>query len=487
MFRGTDRRRRRRRDRDDETAPTTALDKAPRFDAELCETVDAGGEDSLLRVAGRWSPAAPSDVVLVRFGAGTIERFEPLPPGPASGRDGLWRAAFQVAQGDATGAHFALMTPDNAAVALPRPTRRGAPRPTPAKPPEPDADERLRQAEEDLADANALVDQLRRRCALAERGLAEFRDKLVTAWGESASMRDLLDEREAAHSAAKERARSADAVVAEIEARAERSREELAARRDELQDHIARLQGELLQRVASERTAAEQLAETEQLRADAADALARFESARAETDALKEQLDEARAQADAAAAATARAAREILDERMRADNAVQQADAYGERVATAERELREAREELAQVQTAGADTEELVEALSAEKARADEATRRVEQAERELAAMREELAEAHKRLAGSTGEGEEPTPAHSAIEEDLRHLLERRERELEDARAELAEQRERYAAVASEVPPVEEPPTPPRTEPWSRVDEDLLERLARAKSLAGQD
>ena len=564
MFRSTDSRRRgKRRGEDMNTAVAPAPAQAQEFEVELCELVDVGGGDSLLRVAGRWSPDAPECVDLVAFGAGELERIDPLPPGAATASDGLWHIAFCVAE-PATAGHLALMTPAGVPVGLPAPARLlSAPvEPSPQErelSDERDAraelEERLEHALEDLSESKTLVDQLRRRCALSERGLADFRDKLVAAWGESASMRELLDEREAAHEAARQRAREADDVVAEIEARSRRSKAELAARRDELQQQCALLRDELQQRVASELSVAERLAASEDLRAQAADALARFKAARADTQALRTELDEARARAEDAAVATATAAREILEERMRAEDAARDADVYSERLAKAERELGEARDELATAGAEHADVTELVTKLEAETARADAATERIAEAERELASAREELAaianesgDADEQVAAErtraeaatgraaaaeqaleaarqellavqqdvdaqkaradeaarrAGEAEwqlaqarerlvraedsataEPSPAQVAVEQDLRHLLERRERELEDARAELAEQRERYAAVASEVPPAEEPPADAKDEPWSRVDEDLLERLARAKSLS---
>ena len=546
-------------------APPAAPTAAPVLDVESCELVDVGDGDALLRLSGRWSPEPPQRLDLVSFGDGAIERIEPLPPGASVGADGIWHVAFCVAD-TATGAHLALMTPAGAAIGLPTPTRlHSAPVEPPADQQElaverearAEAEERLAHALEDLSDAEALVDQFRRRCELSERGLVEFRDKLVSAWGEAASMRDMLDEREAAHEAAKQRAREADEVVAEVEARARRSRRELATRRDELEAQCARLQAELEQREASELSAAEQLAATEALRAEAADALTRFEAARAEADSLESQLAEAQQLADEATAATARAAREILEERQKTDEAAHQADVYSERLAKAERELAETREEFERAQAQADEAGGLVEALEAESARADEATRRVEEAQRELTEARTELeqlndhvktleadvaetnagaaaelaaeraraeeasnraqaaeqklaaetaradevarrtaeaewqlAEAREQLAKAGAAGER-TPAQAVVETDLRHLLEKRERELEAARAELAEQRTRYAAVASEVPPAEEPPADAiageNAEPWSRVDEDLLERLARAKSLAGQD
>jgi hypothetical protein len=76
----------------------------------------------------------------------------------------------------------------------------------------------------------------------------------------------------------------------------------------------------------------------------------------------------------------------------------------------------------------------------------------------------------------------------ATVEADLRHLLDARERELAQLRSELGEQRARYATAAGELP-VEEAVAPaagPDEKPWSRADRELLDRIARAKALAGQ-
>ena len=96
MFRGSDLLRRNRRGRDDEKTLAAPLAEAPAFEVELCELVETGDGDALLRVAGRWPESAPERVLLVRFSGGTIEPVEPLPPGPGPGQDGLWHVAFHV-------------------------------------------------------------------------------------------------------------------------------------------------------------------------------------------------------------------------------------------------------------------------------------------------------------------------------------------------------------------------------------------------------
>jgi hypothetical protein len=94
-----------------------------------------------------------------------------------------------------------------------------------------------------------------------------------------------------------------------------------------------------------------------------------------------------------------------------------------------------------------------------------------ERLEAEAAGLAEQLRQLEQQLV-------EENVEHA--ESDLRHLLDARERELDLLRAELAEQRSRYSAVAGG-------PAAASPAPWSRVDDDLLERIARAKDLAGQD
>jgi DNA repair exonuclease SbcCD ATPase subunit len=179
-----------------------------------------------------------------------------LPPGPLVSDEGTWSVAYAV---DATAAcgRLALVPVTGGAVALSPERRQLDPEPQPPAPVPP--------AEDELAEANALVHQLRRRCELSEKGLKDFRDKLVQAWAEAAEMRNLLDAREKAHAASKE----------------------LAERRRELEAQCERLEEELDRRGAS----AARL--TEDLRREASEALARFEAARAEADTFSERLAKA--------------------------------------------------------------------------------------------------------------------------------------------------------------------------------------------------
>jgi hypothetical protein len=117
---------------------------------------------------------------------------------------------------------------------------------------------------------------------------------------------------------------------------------------------------------------------------------------------------------------------------------------------------------------------------------------RLEEAQAERAKLEDEAAHLsdHKRQL------EQELEQAATIEADLRHLLDARERELTQLRSELAEQRARFAAVAGrphdprsdDAPEDADRPTaqPHGEKPWTGADQELLERIARAKALAGQ-
>ena len=173
MLRGSDRRRRQKRRGGDEEiaapAPPTAPARAPAFEVESCELIEVGGGDALLRLSGRWAPAAPERLDLVCFGDGAIERIEPLPPGPSVAADGLWHVAFCVAE-TATGAHLALMTAAGVAIGVPTPTRLHS------APIEPSAHERELAVERDArAEAEQLAHDATAATARAAREILEER------------------------------------------------------------------------------------------------------------------------------------------------------------------------------------------------------------------------------------------------------------------------------------------------------------------------
>src|SRR4051812_8415195 len=205
-----------------------------RFTPASCELVAAGPGNALLRVTGSWTGSAPHEVELFVAAGENGMLVKPLPPGPGLSSGGAWSVAFPFEPGWA-GRRCALTTRSAGVTVLPAPAETLAAR----------GPDELGHALEELEEARALADQFRRRCELSERALHDFRDKLVQAWGESASMRDMLDERESAHDAARKRAREADAAIATAEARAAASRRELDERRAEMETQCARLEQEL--------------------------------------------------------------------------------------------------------------------------------------------------------------------------------------------------------------------------------------------------
>jgi chromosome segregation ATPase len=499
----------------------------PALAIDACEVVDAGA-DALLRLAGRSAGAAPLDFHLYVPAGDAGMLVAPLPPGPLVSEDGRWSAAFAVDPA-CLGTRLALVPADGGALAFTpgatepatTPARAAAsapaPRPAPAAHARAEDEDGLARALQDLADAETVADQLRRRCDISERGLSEFRQKLVHAWAEAGELRELLDARETAHGTAKRRERAALDVVGQLEARAQRAEDELGARREEMQAECARLEAELRRRDGDSD-------QVESLRADAADALDRFGEARAAAERLRSELAAAETIAQETGRAAAQAGHDLVEERTRADDAERRADTTAERLAQAERELAGARERLAAVEEttkALATSEQALrqelesltrtdlgdepKGLGARRSKVSgRAYREVleqleqEQAERarleqQVAALAEQVAKLEAEAAERAAEPESPTPDQASVEADLRHLLATAQRDLDEARTALNEQQARYAAVASEVvaevAPASAPSEAPAPDekPWTAVDDDLLSRLQRAKQFAGGD
>jgi chromosome segregation ATPase len=412
---------------------------------ELCEILPVDHETALLRVAARWGGPPPVEVA-VRFGDAGLAPA--VAPGPSCAADGLWSAGFEIPAASA-GGELVLMT-QSAAWLLPLPTPlAGGPAGQSTKP-DPEV---------------PLEEQLRLRRELAERELEELRGKLIQAWGEVAQARLTLDGREAEYDAAQQQEREALAMVAEIRKQAARTEGELNACVRQLETECDRLRNELAGREETTATAA---ALREQV-----------EAARARIEQLDTQLTEARTVAHDAMDVAARAARELVLERAKVEETTELSGYQGERLAISERELGEARTELA---AAGERTTQLEAELAAALERLDQ-----EKTERRRA---QDEADTHiaqiRRLEASLGsdDGEE------VVEEDLRHLLSARQRELTETRAELEAQRARYAEVASKMTPTElaeATQTPPSENDWSVLDGELLDRLTRAKELSQED
>jgi chromosome segregation ATPase len=235
------------------------------------------------------------------------------------------------------------------------------------------------------------------------------------------------------------------------------------------------------------------------------DLLERFEAARTRADRMESQLREARAAARDAMDVATNAARELVTERAKLEEATDLADRQSERLARSQRELDEARTDLTAAQTELETAREALAAAEAELATLREntsATSEAETAAREALEMLEREQDVRRRAqddAGRLADRVHELESHIAaradetdaavIEDDLRHLLATRQRELDETRAELKEQRGRYAAVASKMSPTElaaTTETHPPEDGWSALDDELLGRLARAKELSQQ-
>ncbi|MEA2427705.1 MAG: hypothetical protein QOF37_1333, partial [Thermoleophilaceae bacterium] len=386
----------------------------PALSVDGCDLIRLSSADALLRVSGTWTPSAPAEVELLIASGATVKA---LPPGPAVTGDGRWSTAFAVDPAAAEGP-LALVSEATGAISLPQPALQAP---------------SVQQADpvEELEQARELIVQLRRRCELSERGLSDFRDKLVQAWGEASHMRQMLDAREATFATATQREEQAHAMVGELETRARRSEQELERQRREMTDECARLEAELARRADDEQLATA-TAEAAAMRAHAAEALERFEAARSEADLLDQRVAQAKSMAGQATDLAAHAARELLAERARNEEAVELAERHSERLAKAERELAEAAEQLAAAQQR---IEEL-EANSGEQLAA--AQQRIEELEANsgeaLAALKAAYAEAERERDGATGRiGELESKSAETLAE------------LETAQAEAEQLRERVA------------------------------------------
>src|SRR4051812_17947065 len=106
--------------------PNSAHDQ-PALTLERWELVATAKGEALLRLAGRWHPAAPPRVELVVCAADSIDAVAPLPPGPVPAEDGLWSVAFAVDAEAAVRDRLVLWSGAGEGVALPAPARPAVP------------------------------------------------------------------------------------------------------------------------------------------------------------------------------------------------------------------------------------------------------------------------------------------------------------------------------------------------------------------------
>jgi hypothetical protein len=260
------------------------------FELDRFEQVRAGGDRTLLRVAGRWTSPEPARLEPPELLIGA-ERFATLPspddPAPAAGPEGAaWRAAFLAPEAIVAGADasFALVVGEDVCVALPRPAERRIPSPDAAASPGSGAPSLTVSVS-----TAAVRDECRRRIA-AERIAASRQDALQ-------KIGERLRAANAARVDAEQQLHEAQARIADLErqvgelsaAAVERdeARELLARREDELRALVARLED------------AEREADVAQATVDALEhGLAHAEIARTEAEARADQLQASGGEAD---------------------------------------------------------------------------------------------------------------------------------------------------------------------------------------------
>jgi len=102
-----------------------ATAEQPTLTLERWELV-AMGDQALLHVAGRWHPAPPPRIVLVRCTADAIDTVEPLPPGATTTDTGAWTVGFAI-DPEAANDRLLLWPGAGSGVTLPTPRRKAEP------------------------------------------------------------------------------------------------------------------------------------------------------------------------------------------------------------------------------------------------------------------------------------------------------------------------------------------------------------------------
>lgn len=403
------------------------------FRLNTYEYIPGGGELALVRVVGQLDGVSPDEIVL-RDAAG--ERHPPLPAARPSepAERGLWRAAFSVPLESVEGGQLVLTLGGGGEVPLPTPTRRSlgiedGPR---AQATRADADAAGRLPQIDRRDRPAPAHEAAGvRTEKTEPATGEGERRLVTALEDANGKREDLEHR----------CRQAEAQVTELRTR--------------------------LQAVAAEAQRQREAAELQ----------------RHDVELLREELE--RQREAAARAPEARAERRAGDleaaERRLAD--------YVQRLATAaeiERGLRARIESLESrpVGDAGVVTPTEAESGGSERHEATVVELRARIAELEHAA--------EARIDPDASDAQEldrlrhALDAQRVIEDDLRAMLASAKRQADEARREVAALRGTLANSPRRIDR-REPVKAPDDEDWSALDQDLIERLTKAKQLSGSD
>ena len=366
--------------------------------------------------------------------------------------------------------------------------------------------------------------ELQAQCARLEAKLAERTESERTARaaadhaGElNASLQADAGAALAAFEDAKSETMTLRALLARARDRAEASEAELEASRE--QQAAAATAGERLEAAAAE------LAE---LRAELAEARAAAEQAAAAAAAATFELETERGLAMAELAEAQRRQAELeataASAGGRADQAAAELDAERERANEADAALGAARLQVDELQRAAAARDErfqqttraLSESEQALRTELDSLTRTDigdddggllrRRGKVSGRAHREALAELERAQAATAEQAERVTTLQqmtaaleaeleerTQVEADLRQLLDARQEELRGARSEAAEARARLAGLATEGPAAPAPaaapdePEPAAATPWTAADDELVQRIARAKELAGED
>jgi hypothetical protein len=497
---------RKRRDRRTQTQPE------PPFAVESCECLTEG-EFALLRVRGTGSkPPA----MLVGEGD-SPQSFEPLPGPGVNGEDGSWRMAFALpAELGMPGARLWLHDGGVYLVELvvPAADEQSAPAAEPA--PKPDAEAKPEIDPALVADATLAVERAVERRAAAQSAdekpeLAGGEDddprarKLVEAWAETATLREKLTDREAELAKALEDLLEARQNVVPLREYAEDLTIELAnvrkqlkgsQRNDrqtaELETELAAVKAKLesaqpglaeaeLERKAAEREAVAARDEVMRLERELTEARMAVETAMRDAQA---QLEDARREAAAAqdrlsaeADEQQKTADELRTELTKLENGKSRRRGVGRRAE--DRELQKLRAEL-EAQIAARE-------------------QRIEQLEQEAASFAQRRDDAlTESLRARVTELEQEVSQHTTCNDDLRALLESERELVSAARHESQElKRQLAAAKASRVTDAGTEPAialaparlpgaarePIESPPWSALDDELLARIEKAKSL----
>ncbi|HEY0631486.1 MAG TPA: hypothetical protein VGC98_05495 [Thermoleophilaceae bacterium] len=449
---------RKRRDRRAQTQPDHP------FAIEACEYL-TDGAFVLLRVTGSGSVAP---VALVTQGDGP-QAFDPLPQPDDGAANGVWQIAFAlpaevVEPGSRVWLHDGglyladLLVPSPAEP--PKPAQPAQPEMTPAAE---DAAERLAAVEERIA-AERVAESTRPAEDL-DAGEDVRARKLVEAWSDAANLREKLSDREEELAEALKELLDARKDVQPLRRRVKELSAEVEAVREELE--LAHKHGREARLRATEKAAELDAARAELAAAEPRESEQDVAALRAEVERLEQEIVVARA--ETAAAEEERTKLEESNKSRRAGIARRSDD-------------RAARKQIAELEAKLAASEKRIAQLEQD---ADSFATRREEAVAD--SLRERI-----------GELEEDIRQRAATNDDLRALLESERqitangrREVEDLKQQLSAVRAEQIAGATDSarpaprPAVKAPASPNggQSPPWSALDDELLARIEKAKSL----